>query len=189
MTNFKKTLVVVLAAVLVFGLAVGSTLAWLIDKTETVTNTFVVGDGIDITLEETTGEEYEMVPGADIAKNPKASVVKGSPASWLFVKVEKSDNLDSYISYEIADGWTEVVKGSVYGRLVTEAEIENGTTYSVLKDDKVTVLDSVTTEMLNGITEGTVPNPTLSFTAYAIQQTAADTAADAWAVIVADLKI
>ena len=173
----KKTLVTALALVLVVCCAVGGVLAWLTDKTDAVVNTFTVGD-INITLAETT-EDYKMVPGNDIAKDPKVTVEANSEACWLFVKVEKSDNLDDFITYAIADGWTKLEEG-VYYRQVAATTAD--TDFAVLEDNQVSVKDNVTKTMLNGLTEET--QPTLTFTAYACQYANGNgnfTAADAWA--------
>lgn len=100
----KRTLALLVALVLVVGCIIGGTLAWLTAKTDAVVNTFTTSD-IDVTLTETE-EEYKMVPGYTIHKDPKTTVVKGSEECYLFVKVEKSANFDSYMTYEMADGWT-----------------------------------------------------------------------------------
>ncbi len=173
----SKTLVMILALVLVVGCTVGGTLAWLTDKTDEVKNTFTTSD-IEITLKETT-TEYKMVPGYDIAKDPKVKVTAGSEAAWLFVKFGKSANFDQYMTYEVADGWTEVETG-VYARKVATADI--GKEYSVLKGDKVTVKGEVTKAMME---TAKTNQPTLTFTAYASQlmknNTEEFTAAQAWA--------
>ena len=102
----KKKLTVSLAVLaLVACMAAGATLAWLTAKTSSVTNTFTYGD-INIELKETTGESYKMVPGNTIDKDPKVTVKANSEECWLFVKVEKSDNFDKFMTYGIADGWT-----------------------------------------------------------------------------------
>ena len=67
-----KALALVLVVVLLFGGALGGTLAWLTAKTDTVTNTFTVGD-INIDLTETT-TDYKLVPGNTIAKDPTVTV-------------------------------------------------------------------------------------------------------------------
>lgn len=167
-----------LALVLVVAVAsVGGTIAWLTDKTDTVTNTFTVGD-INITLTETTGETYKVIPGKDITKDPKVTVLKGSEACWLFVKVEKNNNWNDKLSFVIADGWTELTAGSgIYYR-----EVEDLTTattdqaFPVLKNDKVTVDNTLTK---GEITTGNEPK--LTFTAYAIQKEGSANAAAAWA--------
>lgn len=91
----KKKVLSIVAVVLVLCCAIGGTLAWLTDKTDPVVNTFTVGD-INIELKETT-TNYKMVPGNTITKDPKVTVKANSEACWLFVKVEKSSNFDSFI--------------------------------------------------------------------------------------------
>ena len=172
-----------LALVLVVAVAsVGGTIAWLTASTAPVTNTFTVGD-INIELNETT-TDYKMVPGNIIAKDPKVTVEAGSEACWLFVKIEKSSNLDSFITYSVdegADKWTKLtgVTGvdNVYYREV--AAVTADTSFYVLKSNQVTVKDTVTKTMMNGLTDAT--RPTLTFTAYAVQKDNIADAATAWA--------
>ena len=174
----SKLLVVMLSLIMVVGCAVGGTLAWLTAESSEVKNTFTTSD-IGVTLEETE-TDFQMVPGHTIAKDPKAAVTKGSEEAWLFVKIEESTNFDDYMTYEIADGWA-LVSGTtnVYARKVEESNI--GTTYSVLKDDEVTVKGSVTKQMM---AEAENNQPTLTFTAYASQlmknATTEFSAAEAW---------
>lgn len=180
----KKATVAVVAMLLVLCFAIGGTLAWLVDKTDEVVNTFTYGD-INIELSETTGTEYKMIPGNDIEKDPKVTVEANSEACWLFVKVEKSANYDSYLeNYTIADGWTALdgVEGVYYREVDAETALA-GTSYQVLNGNKVTVLDSVEKSDMEAIKEGTVTKPTLTFTAYAVQKDGFNTAASAWSEI------
>lgn len=180
----KKATIAVVALALVLCFAIGGTLAWLVDNSGPVVNTFTYGD-INIELSETTGEEYKMIPGNDITKDPKVTVEANSEACWLFVKVEKSDNYDDYLeNYTIATGWTALdgVAG-VYYREVDAATALAGEDYQVLAGDKVTVLDTVTKSMMEDIKNNVVDEPTLTFTAYAVQKDGFDTAALAWAEI------
>ena len=178
----KKVLALVLAMVLVVvGVAAG-TLAWLTAKSDTVTNTFTTSD-IKVELKETKSD-FKMIPGYDIQKDPKAKVLAGSEECFLFVKLEKSANFGDFMTYEMADGWTELTgENGVYYRKVQTADI--GTAYSVLKDDKVTVKGNVTKDMMNDIDNGTAAKPTLTITAYASQlhkdAETEFTAAEAWA--------
>ena len=165
----KKTLAMLLSLVLLIGCVVGDTLAWLTAKTEQVTNTFSTSD-IGVQLKETTNE-YKMIPGWDIAKDPKAWITEGSEEAFLFVKVEKSANFDSFMTYTIADGWTELTSAAgtnykVYYREVTSAQMGENNAFTILKDNKVAVNDSVTKEMM---TAEEFTQPTLTFTAYAHQ--------------------
>lgn len=171
----KKKLTLVVSLLLVMALSIGGTIAWLTD-TETVTNTFTVGN-IDITLEEST-VDYKMIPGNDIAKDPLITVIGGSEDCWLFVEFTESDNLADFITYDEAAGWNELKPG-VYYREVTASDADQE--FEVLAGDKVTVKDTVTKDMMDAITKGEVEKPTLTFTAYAIQRDANfTTAAAAW---------
>lgn len=175
-----KVLTLVLALALVLACVIGGTIAWLTAKSDVVTNTFTTSN-IKVTLTETTGTEYKMVPGYTLTKDPAATVVAGSEECWLFVRLEKSANFDNYLTFEIADGWT-LVEGqtNVYARRVESSDI--GTSYSVLKNNQVVVKGDVTQAMMEAA-EGNLP--TLSITAYASQlHKTADaefTAAEAWA--------
>lgn len=184
-----KTISLLLAVVLLVGGAIGGTLAWIIDSTNTVTNTFTYGD-IDIMLEETDTNldgdgdpdtnEYEMVPGTDITKDPKVTVLKDSEDCWLFVKLEKSANFDTFMTYAMADGWTALdgVTG-VYYREVSAADADQA--FAVIKDNTVSVKGEVTKEQLNALdADGATDYPTLKVTAYAVQKEGFDTAAAAW---------
>lgn len=178
-----KAMFVILAVVLIVGISVGGTLAWLTATTTPVTNTFTTSD-IEITLAESDNLDLKMVPGYTITKDPKATVVAGSEDCYLFVKLEKSTNFDDFMTYDIADGWTELpgVDG-VYYRTVLTAEM--GTGFSVLKDDQVEVKNTVTKDHMKNLTQTTYP--TLKVTAYASQlyKNASEkfTPADAWDIV------
>lgn len=180
----KKGLALFLALTLLVVGVVAGTLAWLTAKSDVVTNTFTTSD-IKVELEETTGTEYKMIPGYAISKNPKATVLSGSEECYLFVKLDKSTNFDTYLEYVIADGWTKLdgVTDTVYYRVVDGTTNQIGTAYSVLKGDQVTVKGEVTKAMMDGLTTETLPK--LTVTAYASQlhknATTEFTAAEAWA--------
>ena len=181
----KKGLAMVLALVLLAVCAVSGTLAWLTAKSNVVTNTFTTSD-IKVKLEETTGTQYKMIPGYTIRKDPKATVLAGSEECFLFVKLDKSENFDTYLEYVIADGWTKLegVTDTVYYRVVDGTTNQIGTAYSVLKDDQVTVKGTVTKEQMNALDAAGAVKPTLTITAYASQlhKNANETfiALDAW---------
>ena len=175
----KKALALVLALTLLVAGIVGGTLAWLTDQTAEVKNTFTVGD-INIGLTETTAD-YKMVPGNTIAKDPTVTVKANSEACWLFVKVEESANFGDFMTYEMANGWTQgdgtKIPANVFYREVaaTTAAID----FSVLQGDSVSVKDTVTKADLNALTQNTFP--TLTFTAYAVQKDNIADAKTAWA--------
>lgn len=173
----KKTLALVLALTLLVAGVVGGTLAWLTDQTAEVKNTFTVGD-INIGLTETTAD-YKMIPGNTIAKDPTVTVKANSEACWLFVKVTKSENLDTFITYAIAEGWTALpgVDGVYYREVPASAADQ---TFSVLAGDAVTVKSDVTRTTLETAKTNA---PTLTFKAYAIQKDHFATADAAWAEV------
>lgn len=180
-----KALVALLALVLVIGCSLGGTLAWLVDKTTPVTNTFTVGD-INITLTETE-REYQILPGVDIPKDPKVTVEANSEACWLFVQV-KEDNWPEFkendetirkVNYSIAADWIPLDGNpGVYYREVSAETADEGATYGVLLNNVVTVSENLTKTEVNSITT----NPQLTFTAYAVQKEGVDTPEAAWAI-------
>lgn len=195
-----KTIAMILATLmLVIGLVSG-TLAWLTAKTEAVTNTFTTSD-IAITLTESEDLDLKMVPGYPITKDPKVTVESGSEKCFVFVKIEKSTNYNTYLNdYAVVDGWTKLTKDvdnkditdDIY--YVEDIPTTDWTKY-ILKDNKVTVKGSVTKNDMQAIDgdadtdaekEKEVANrPTLTFTAYATQLykdgTTKFTPAEAWA--------
>lgn len=180
----KKILITIVATVLVCACIVGGTFAWLMDKTDAVKNTFTVGM-IDIELAESVDtdknntQEFKMIPGETITKDPVVTVKAGSEACWLFVKIEETDT-KNLLDWQIASGWTALAgEAGVYYRQLNETATD--TPYPVLKDNQV----SVSEDLVNGETA----LPTLTFTAYAIQysgfndsaKTEAENVALAWA--------
>lgn len=174
-TVSSRAFVVLLALVLILGVAAGSTVAWLVAKTDPVVNTFTYGD-INITLTETkpANQQAKIIPGVDIEKDPKVTVKAGSEACWLFVTIEEEgDFVANKVTYGIADGWTKLEDG-VYYREVDAATAD--TSFDVLAGNKVTVSQDLSKAEVNGI----ITQPKLTFTAYAVQKDGIDTAADAW---------
>lgn len=186
-----RGLVLVLALALIVGVAGGATFAWLTATSDTVTNTFTYGD-INIDLAESTGSDYKIIPGVDIKKDPKVTVKAGSEACWLFVKVEEENwpefadgedgNAVRKVKYDIADGWTKGdgtdIPANVYYREVDADDAAQE--FPVLKDNKITVSDTLTKKEIN---EKLTVTPKLSITAYAIQKDGMTDAAAAWAAI------
>lgn len=179
----SRMFIAMLALVLVIGCAVGGTVAWLVAKTDPVVNTFTYGD-INITLAESTGEDYKIVPGVNISKDPTVTVKANSEACWLFVKVEEenwpafveADGTTKKVSYAIADSWNALTDvPGVYYREVPAATAD--TDFAILRDNVVTVSNTLTKTEVNTVNT----QPKLTFTAYAIQQAGTGTAAEAWA--------
>lgn len=180
--------------------SIGGTVAWLTAKTAPVVNTFTYGDiNIDLyehnydastnslgTTKVKNVEDYKIIPGVNLPKDPTVEVKANSEACWLFVKVEAENwptfTGDAKISYAVKTGeggWTQGdgtnIPANVYYRAVGATTAD--THFEVLDGNKVTVRNTLTKEDIKGITA----KPTLTFTAYAIQQEGFDTAAAAWA--------
>lgn len=179
----KKSIAVVLALVLLVCCAVGGVLAWLTATSGPVVNTFTVGN-VNIDLTETK-DDFKMVPGNTIDKDPKVTVVGGSEDCWLFVKVDESTEpqLSKYIAYTVDESkWTKGdgtnIPKNVYYLAVSASESNQD--FYVLTGNQVTVQDTVTKTMMDSISGENAPKPTLTFTAYACQKANFDTAAAAW---------
>ena len=201
----KAIVAIVTAAVMLCGM-IGGTLAWLIDTTNEVVNTFTYGD-INIKLDETildkdgntvdsdgdgtpdrgeSGNVYKMIPGQTITKDPVITVAADSEDCYVFVKlVESTDaKFGDFMTYEIDPSWAKLdgVDGVYYRVVSAENDLAAGDlAMNVIKDKTVTVKDTVTKQMLNDLTSETYP--TLTVTGYAVQQAGMADAAAAWAVI------
>lgn len=177
----KKTLLTIILTVVVCFAVVGTTFAWLMDKTEPITNTFTVGN-VDIELAESANLDLKMVPGKVIEKDPKVTVNANSEACWLFVKVEETNNIfdtdKQFVTYEIDAAWTALADG-VYYIKVDEATAKTGIDYDVLLNNQVTINKAATAVHFEA---AETAQPTLKFTAYAVQSEGIDNAAAAWAI-------
>lgn len=183
----SRAFIALLALVLVIGCVAGGTVAWLVAKTDTVTNTFTYGK-IDITLTEVAGgtdKQFKIIPGTDITKDPKVTVTAGSEACWLFVKVEETGTfVADKVTYAIADSWTQgngtEIPSNVYYREVSAEDAKNGVSYYVLAGN-TTYPNGVIT-VSSDLTKENIPtaNPTLTFTAYAVQKENIADAKTAW---------
>lgn len=130
--NGKKIIVTLLAVVLLIGVGVGGTLAWLQDTTPAVTNTFTVGD-VTLTLKESpitvsngtvtyaqpaenVTNNYPALPGATYKKDPVVTVDADSEKCYLFVKFEYTTAASTYYTFDsnltTADGWTKLDSAS-----------------------------------------------------------------------------
>ena len=175
-----KIAALIAAIVLVIGCTAGGTVAWLVSKPDPIVNVFTVGN-INATLTE-TAKEFKIVPGVNIAKDPVATVEANSEDCYLFVQLTEvnwpafteADSNTRKVKYEIADGWTELEKG-VYYRVVAKNDTEDQS-FHVLKNDKVTVSNTLTKENANDIQKA----PKLTVAVYAVQKEGMGSAADAW---------
>ena len=189
----KKGLILVLAIVMVVCISISATLAYLFVETTSVENTFEYGD-INITLDESKDLDLKMIPGKDITKDPKVTVLENSEACWLFVMIEKSTNFDNFMEYTVATGWTQGdgtnVPANVYYREVpamtanTEFEVLDGNKVHVKEGVLKTALNTFDTDKNGELSEGEKKAlPKLTFTAYAVQKANVADVAAAWAIV------
>ncbi len=194
----KKLLLILASTVLVLA-SVAGTLAWLTSSTDTLNNTFTVGD-LTITLDEPNfPEDPKIVPGSEVPKDPIVTLAAGSEASYVFVKVEIGATLLSEAIQSIDYNTTAWTKGTgtsgngvpenVYFRQETAAAAERDLPALFTKVTfKTGITGARLTQICEGYTEegGTVHAAEgIKVTAYAIQSAnlPAQTAASAWAML------
>lgn len=177
-----KIAALIAAIVLVIGCTAGGTVAWLVSKPDPIVNVFTVGN-IKAELTETK-KEFKIVPGVDIAKDPVATVKAKSEDCYLFVQLTE-ENWPAFtetdktrkVEYKIADGWTELEsEHGVYYREVPKKDTDQS--FHVLKDDKVTVSNTLTKENADAIQKAEAPKLTVAV--YAVQKEGMGSAAKAW---------
>lgn len=195
----KKTVAMLMAAMLIFGGAMGATVAWLTASTAEVVNIFTYGN-VDIKLEETKplGQTAKMVPGDVIEKDPKVTVTAGSEPCYVFVKITPSANYETFFgkftSEDVAEGWMLLAgtENVFYREAANEAPnafnpLTNDWTSYILKgtdaypNGAVAVSGAVTKADMDELkVAGTDGLPTLSFQAYAVQKANMENAQAAW---------
>lgn len=193
MKNTKRILLVAVAALLLVAVSVGGTLAWLVDNTDPVTNTFTAA-GIDIELTETKDPDgnwsMQLIPGTSKTKNPVVTVIRthedeegntvqGTDVDiYLFVKFEDT-MAGTCLTYESNlnedNGWFALDGvANVWYRVVRATEANP--VYHLLKDDTVSVASTVDKSRTN-------VSGSMTYTAYAIQTEGFATAELAWAEV------
>lgn len=157
-SKLRRALLLLASAVLLVSLSVGATLAYLTSTTDTVVNTFTVGN-VNIKLDEAqvdyveaenkyvektdgsrteVGNQYKILPGVVIAKDPTVTVLATSEKCYVraLITVESNQLADKLMDgaalnwvKEFSDEWT------VYGiTIVTDDPI-------VYEEDGKTVKD------------------------------------------------
>lgn len=198
--NAKKIVTAGLALVMVAGISVAGTLAYLTSTTGEVKNTFTVGSVV-ITLDEAkvdtdgtivpdadrvTANSYKLMPGHSYTKDPTVHVDSASEDAYLFVKVENGiaaieDSSNTIAAQMTANGWTAVAGAD---NVYAYDEVVNG-------GDNIPVFGSF---KVSGNVEGTKPDEPvagtlylsdyataeITVTAYAIQADGFSSSADAW---------
>lgn len=193
----KRTLTLILALTVTMATAAGGTLAFLygtqgVKNTFTFTGNAVLGGYISLVESDSNLDgdlslntnQYPMLPGQSIHKDPKVTVNAGNMDWWLFVELVESWNFADYLSYTVADGWLplEGVPGVFYREVGQSTENQ---IFPVLMDDVVNMKESVTWNQLAGLTDADYP--TLTIKAYAMQREGSidetATAEAAWALL------
>lgn len=199
MKNIKRTLITVLAMLLVCVLSVSATLAYLFKQSETVTNTFSVGN-VDISLDEadvddsTSGKDrdtenkYKLTSGATLAKDPTVHVSRYSEEAYIFVKVVVTDAVKNVlvddsetgsIASQMAPNWTLLDgEDNVYYYKNTVSGLKSDGTAGANEVDLVVFNTISVKKSATGaqLAQAAVAGQSISVTAYAIQ---ADTIKDA----------
>lgn len=189
----KKTLTVLLALVLVIAMSVAGTMAYLTSTTDTVTNSFTVGN-VAITLDEAKVDvygdpvqgaarvkenTYKLIPGHSYTKDPTVHVAAGSEDCWLFVQVVNgisgleagtvTDGYKTIADQMTANGWTAVSGATnVYAY---NTKVSAGNNVVVFNQFKIAGGADVST-----VTE----NTQITIKAYAVQADNFASPADAW---------
>lgn len=188
MSKTKKTLLMMVCAVMLVLVSVMGTMAYL-TSTDSVTNTFTVGN-VAITLDETDVDNstadadrdkanaYNLLPGHKYTKDPIIHVAANSEDCYLFVKVE--DEIAA-----IEDAKTVATQMSELGWTAVEGETNIFAYDSIIKKSA----SAQDFKVFNDFTiKGDVVNETLArynrktikVTAYAVQADGFTSAEDAW---------
>ncbi len=197
----RKSALALMSLVLVLALAVSFTAAYLwsvSNKGTPITNTFDTND-VEIDVDETTGDEYEILPGTSDPKDPSVTVTATTP-TYAYVVV--TDNTQGLVTWSPADGWelleseTDEETGivtCVYYREVKPVVDEDGNkttvfTYDFLDDNEVHYDSRLTGADIKARREAAEAADEenglyLSFLGYAIQKTPFDDPAKAWLAI------
>lgn len=206
MKTRTKALLMLLCAVLLVAGSVLGTLAYL-TSTDTVTNTFTVGN-VSIKLDEAKANTdgtlvanadrvkantYKLLPGHTYNKDPMVTVLKGSESSYikLNVVVTKSAELDAIgvdllTTFKGYDSANWIYKGN------TEDTTANTRTYefwykeTVAAPDADVALDALFDQVvipgtITNVQLATIEGMTITVTAHAIQADGFADAAAAWA--------
>lgn len=202
----KKALIALMCACLLVAGSVSATMAWLSSTTDTVTNTFTAGK-VAITLDESdvneygvvdgtdrvkTNADYILIPGHEYIKDPIVHFADKSEASWLFVKVEISNDIAAIECSEDGDstgtykpiamqisnnGWSALPgETDAYYKEVLKNTTGSAADYPVFGTFVVDPdADAGKIDACNG--------DTIKVTAYAVQKDGVADAATAWGII------
>lgn len=163
--KLKKILALALAAVLLVAVGVGGTLAWLVAQSNEVKNTFTYGK-VALTLDEaqveydpelneyvekddhsrTTTNEYKILPGVKIAKDPTVTVTKDSEDCYVRAIITVTSNQAAYaLMNNDPKSWIDDLENDYWkyeGTAATTIDDENDVVTTVYEVRYVGVLDA-----------------------------------------------
>lgn len=184
--NAKKIVTAGLALVMVAGISVAGTLAYLTAQTTEKINTFTVGD-ISIELTEPdwtagTGSE-KILPGDEVPKDPTVTVKANSEACYVYVAIDNGLKLDDDTlagTLDIDSANWNVVKTSGDTTVYRYKEVvDTGAADTVLPDvfTTVTVSPSVTSENIDQLDGDKITAQAYAHQSQNVEQGVADAAA------------
>ena len=153
MTTTKKLVVAVVALSLALVTFAGATLAFLLDESEEVINTFTVGN-IEIDLNETDVDNdsntkkngYKVIPGVTDAKDPTVTVKAKSENCYVYVKVVNNLVIDgnTVATYTAEADWELVGTANVGGVVTNLYRYKDVVAYSEADQKLTPVFRTVT---------------------------------------------
>ena len=174
----KKTLIVIISAVLVVAAAVAGTLAWLQDNAEG--NVTLQGsDHVTVTLADASLGTMKVIPGQKVTYNPQVTV-DNTVDAFVFVQINDTNNVLG-ANPALVDGWTALQNGVYYRTVAADAETK---TFSFFNGGQITIDSN-----LNNDTISSINNQTFGIKAYAIQsawingEATGTTATEAWTAV------
>jgi len=206
-----RILLTAVAALLLVVMTVGGTLAWLVDTTDEVKNTFIASD-IAIKLEETANNftdidedgiddawVKQIIPGTTVTKDPVVTVVRPETSVdiYLFVKYVKTENGTTdgveYLQFtNNLDGWNKVTgETNVYYKEIAvgaeAADVGACTDADCAKKDTLHwhLIDDDQVTFNSALTADDTDSAsiTMTYEAWAIQKDGVGTVAEAWAKV------
>lgn len=187
--HFKKSAVLLIAMALIVTVGVGSTIAFLIDTSSEVKNTFLPSKvTCEVVEDPFNGKEKTNVSikntsdTGDVDAYIRAAVVvtwKDDTTNRNVYGKQPVENTDYTIQYNLTNGWVKGTDGYYYwtSPVKSEREAANNCTTGVLIE---------TCKLKDGVTPPSGYHLSVEIVAEAIQAEPADAVEEAWVVTVAD---
>ncbi len=203
MKKVKKPLLIVVAMALVCVVAIAGTLAYLTAQTSAVTNTFTAAgliENTDFKLTESkaneseedgvghyvldeddqvVGNNYTVVPGVDLPKDPRVTITGGKLEQNAYLFIEVVDSTPATLTYDITSDWIEITDavgnngGQIYAYNSEVSPAAADQVFFIIEDNTV-VVDGEYAAPADNASEQLV------FYAYLAQSAGFDDAAAAW---------